>query len=106
MTNRMYRSAVLRAGCALSALSAALPAFAQDAPADAAPQAYHDQRADIIVTAIIPRRQGDILSGTSVVSGQELTRSLRPTIGDTLARSEERRVGKECLSTGIFRWSP
>src|SRR3546814_12032034 len=86
MTNRMYRSAVLRAGCALSALSAALPAFAQDAPADAAPQAYHDQRADIIVTAIIPRRQGDILSGTSVVSGQELTRSLRPTIGDTLAR--------------------
>ncbi|EPR12789.1 TonB-denpendent receptor [Sphingobium indicum IP26] len=82
----MYRSAVLRAGCALSALSAALPTFAQGAPADAAPQAYHDQRADIIVTAIIPRRQGDILSGTSVVSGQELTRSLRPTIGDTLAR--------------------
>ncbi|BAI97951.1 TonB-dependent receptor [Sphingobium sp. TA15] len=82
----MYRSAVLRAGCALSALSAALPAFAQGAPADAAPQAYHDQRADIIVTAIIPRRQGDILSGTSVVSGEELTRSLRPTIGDTLAR--------------------
>ncbi len=81
----MYRSALLRAGCAFSALSAALPVFAQDAPADAAPQAYHDQRADIVVTAIIPRRQGDILSGTSVVSGEELTRALRPTIGDTLA---------------------
>ncbi|WP_176597412.1 MULTISPECIES: TonB-dependent receptor domain-containing protein [Sphingobium] len=81
----MYRSALLRAGCALSALSAAFPAFAQDAASDAAPQAYHDQRADIVVTAIIPRRQGDILSGTSVVSGEALTRALRPTIGDTLA---------------------
>ncbi|UZW54992.1 TonB-dependent receptor [Sphingobium sp. JS3065] len=82
----MYRSALLRAGCALSALSAACPALAQDAASNAAPQAYHDQRADIVVTAIIPRRQGDILSGTSVVSGQELTRDLRPTIGETLAR--------------------
>lgn len=81
----MYRSALLRAGCALSALSAAFPALAQDAASDAAPQAYHDQRADIVVTAIIPRRQGDILSGTSVVSGEALTRALRPTIGDTLA---------------------
>nr|WP_087574830.1 TonB-dependent receptor [Sphingomonas sp. CDS-1] len=81
----MYRSALLRAGCALSALSAAFPAFAQDAASDTAPQAYHDQRADIVVTAIIPRRQGDILSGTSVVSGEALTRALRPTIGDTLA---------------------
>lgn len=81
----MHISALLRAGCALSALSAALPVLAQDAAADTAPQSYHDQRADIVVTAIIPRRQGDILSGTSVVSGAELTRDLRPTIGDTLA---------------------
>jgi len=82
----MYRSALLRAGCALSALSASLPAMAQAPALDSSPQGYHDQRADIVVTAIIPRRQGDILSGTSVVSGEELTRSLRPTIGDTLAR--------------------
>ncbi|AEG50218.1 TonB-dependent receptor [Sphingobium chlorophenolicum L-1] len=82
----MYRSALLRAGCALTALSAPLPVLAQDAATDATPQSYHDQRADIVVTAIIPRRQGDILSGTSVVSGQELTRDLRPTIGETLAR--------------------
>ena len=82
----MYRSALLRAGCALSALSASLPAIAQAPALDSSPQGYHDQRADIVVTAIIPRRQGDILSGTSVVSGEELTRSLRPTIGDTLAR--------------------
>ncbi|KEQ54266.1 TonB-dependent receptor [Sphingobium chlorophenolicum] len=82
----MYRSALLRAGCALTALSVPLPVLAQDAATDATPQSYHDQRADIVVTAIIPRRQGDILSGTSVVSGQELTRDLRPTIGETLAR--------------------
>ena len=31
------------------------------------------------------RSRGDILSGTSVVSGEELTRDLRPTIGETLA---------------------
>jgi iron complex outermembrane receptor protein len=82
----MSHSTLLRAGCAASVLCLAFPAFAQDAAVDAAPQSYHDQqRADIVVTAIIPRRQGDILSGTSVVSGEELTRDLRPTIGDTLA---------------------
>ncbi|MDX3900379.1 MAG: TonB-dependent receptor [Sphingobium sp.] len=79
----------LRAGCALAALALPLPLSAQTASAtDAAPdQAYHDgQPGDIVVTALIPRRQGDILSGTSVVAGEELTRSLRTTIGDTLAR--------------------
>ncbi|WP_022683803.1 TonB-dependent receptor domain-containing protein [Sphingobium bisphenolivorans] len=75
---------LLRCGCALSLAGIALPGFAQKA-SDSLPPAYHDERADIVVTAIIPRRQGDVLSGTSVVSGQELTRALRPTIGDTLA---------------------
>ncbi|WP_176591966.1 TonB-dependent receptor domain-containing protein [Sphingobium sp. EM0848] len=82
----MSLSTLLRAGCAMSAFCSTVPVVAQDVAADAAPQAYHDQqRADIIVTAIIPRRQGDILSGASVVAGEELTRDLRPTIGDTLA---------------------
>lgn len=81
----MSYSALLRAGCTLPALCLALPAFAQNADSGTAPQNYHDQRADIVVTALIPRRQGDILSGTSVVSGEELTRALRPTIGETLA---------------------
>lgn len=80
----MSYSTLLRVGCASSLLGLALPVGAQEA--DTGPQAYHDQHADIVVTAIIPRRQGDILSGTSVVSGQELTRALRPTIGETLAR--------------------
>ncbi len=81
----MLLSPLLRAGCALHALCLALPALAQT-PDAAADQAYHDNRADIIVTAIIPRRQGDILSGTSVVTGEELTRTMRSTIGETLAR--------------------
>ncbi|PHP18211.1 TonB-dependent receptor [Sphingobium sp. IP1] len=84
----MLRSPSLRAGCALTALCLAWPAAAQTAaPADTqADGSYHDPRSDIVVTALIPRSQGDILSGTSIVTGEELTRSLRPTIGETLAR--------------------
>lgn len=40
----------------------------------------------IIITATIARSEADVLSGTSVVSGEELARSLRPTIGETLSR--------------------
>lgn len=82
----MFLSPLLRASCATGALCLTVPVFAQ---ADISPSragSYHDEQANIVVTAIIPRRQGDILSGTSVVSGDQLTRSLRPTIGETLAR--------------------
>lgn len=40
----------------------------------------------IIVTAPYRLSETDVLSGTSVVTGEELTRNLRPTIGETLAR--------------------
>ena len=43
------------------------------------------EEAEIVVTGL-PRSRGDILSGTSVVTGEELTRDLRPTIGETLTR--------------------
>ncbi|HEX8571542.1 MAG TPA: TonB-dependent receptor [Allosphingosinicella sp.] len=46
------------------------------------PHADHTQ--DIIITGFSRRRE-DVLSGTSVVSGAELARDLRPTIGETLA---------------------
>ncbi len=42
------------------------------------------EEAEIVVTGF-RRSRTDILSGTSVVSGEELTRDLRPTIGETLA---------------------
>lgn len=47
------------------------------------PHADHTQ--DIVVTGF-HRNRSDVLSGMSVVSGVELVRDLRPTIGETLAR--------------------
>lgn len=54
---------------------AAAPADAQDAPRD-----------DIIITAPVQRREDEVLQGTSVLKDEALTRSLRPTIGETLAQ--------------------
>ena len=62
----------------LGAAALPLPALAQQAPpAD---------DTDIVVTAPIRQSERDVLSGTSIVTGEELARSLRPTIGETLAR--------------------
>lgn len=41
---------------------------------------------DIVVTVPYLRNEIDVLSGTSVLAGTELTRQLRPSIGETLAR--------------------
>jgi iron complex outermembrane receptor protein len=57
-------------------------------PAPALPAASEgstNQR-DIIVTAPLQTSERDVLQGTTVLTGQELTRQLRPTIGETLAR--------------------
>ncbi|HEX8239127.1 MAG TPA: TonB-dependent receptor [Allosphingosinicella sp.] len=94
----MLRSALL-AGAAMALLPNA--AFAQDVPAEppadeaaGAPQAddsaasedpHADHTQDIIITGFARNRE-DVLSGTSVVSGAELARDLRTTIGETLAR--------------------
>ena len=43
-------------------------------------------QADIIVTGVLPQSERDVLQGTSVLTGEALTRNLRPTIGETLAR--------------------
>jgi iron complex outermembrane recepter protein len=46
----------------------------------------HDNTADeIVVTGAYRRDQNDILSGTSVISAEKLTRQLKPTIGETLS---------------------
>jgi iron complex outermembrane receptor protein len=50
------------------------------------PQASGDlSGAEIVVTGMRRNRE-DVLSGTSVVSGVELSREMRPTLGETLAR--------------------
>jgi iron complex outermembrane receptor protein len=102
----MIRSTLLVGAAAAALLSN--PAFAQapaaedqptqpsasaDAPSTppeeiAAPEAtgpHADHNQDIIITGFRRNRQ-DVLSGTSVISGEELSREMRPTIGETLAR--------------------
>jgi iron complex outermembrane receptor protein len=76
----------LSAGAALAALLAA-PAFAADEAA-VPPGDYHEPTpADIVVTAApFERNRADVLSPISVLSGQELAREVRSTIGETLAR--------------------
>jgi iron complex outermembrane receptor protein len=75
------------------AMLLAAPAFAQDRGNNAgdsdkrAPDPYHDEDSSaIVVTAPFQRNQDDILSGTTVLTGAELTRQMRPTVGETLAR--------------------
>ena len=63
-----------------TALLVATPAIAQTAPTGAAPAG------EIIVTAPVRQSETDVLQGTSILTGEELTRQLRPTIGETLAR--------------------
>ena len=83
---------MLRRLLTTSALAALLPlpAFAQTqaaAPRDAQHGADpHDGADQEIVVTGFARNRADILSAVSVVSGEELTRELRPTIGETLAR--------------------
>lgn len=95
----MIRSLLL----AGSALLFVQPAFAEQAdpptaPADEQAQAggsgdatprdrdFHAAPSnDLIVTAPFQRRREDVLTGTSVLSGEALTMALRPTIGDTLS---------------------
>ncbi len=72
-------------GASMLAILAATPALAQTAPPAPAPTPAPPQR-DIIVTAPVSRSEADVLQGTSVLTGAELTRQLRPTIGETLAR--------------------
>jgi iron complex outermembrane receptor protein len=55
------------------------------APALADETDYHQtQSSDIIVTAPIQRDRMDVLAGTSVLTGAQLTTALRPTIGETI----------------------
>jgi iron complex outermembrane receptor protein len=92
----MLRSALLAGAAAFLVPAAAFaqadapapaPVSSEDAPAAAADSAdpHADHTQDIIITGF-SRNRGDVLAGTSVVSGAELARDLRTTIGETLAR--------------------
>ena len=78
----MTRSPKLTVPVALIGLAMAHPAIAEEA------SDYHTPNpSDIIVTAPIQRNRMDLLSGTSVLTGAQLTTALRPTIGETLERT-------------------
>ena len=75
----------------LSAASIALasPALARAADpdgTDTGQSTTSNQSADIVVTGVLQTNEKDVLAGTSLVTGEELTRDLRPSIGETLAR--------------------
>jgi iron complex outermembrane receptor protein len=78
----MFRAALLSTA---AALAFATPALAEkEAPGDGT---YHSELpTDIVVTAPFNQDANSRLSGTTILSGTELTRELRPTIGDTLSR--------------------
>ena len=76
-------------GAAIAALAPALAHAKEDpvpSPAPTAADGQTDQGKDIVVTGVIARGEKDVLSGTSIISDQELTRDLKPTIGETLAK--------------------
>lgn len=67
----------------LSAAPAAVPAFAAEAPAD---EQHGEQDPEIIVSAPYARDRKLIATAITVLSGEELQRQTRSTIGETLAR--------------------
>src|SRR3546814_8404200 len=106
----------------MSAAAAAVPT-----PSQTDEYGHAIQSDAIIVTAPFVRDRAASLTPVNVLTRESLARELRSTIGETLARqpgvsatsfgpnasrpilrgrSEERRVGKECVSTCRSRWSP
>jgi iron complex outermembrane recepter protein len=80
------RSQLLLAGSLLVSL------VSTSANAQSAPSANDDQHGDhdaneseIVVSGLLIRDRSDILAGTSVLTAEELTRELKPTIGETLS---------------------
>lgn len=70
--------------CAAAVMFSASAVPAQDVP----DQNHGDHDGDaggIVVTALLGRSQSDLLAGTSVVTGDDLARELKPTIGETLS---------------------
>src|SRR3546814_8817129 len=66
-------------------------------------EAAHAKRIWIAIGALALLTAGLILSYYSVIAGWSLAYMFRAASG---MRSEERRVGKECVSTCRSRWSP
>ena len=67
-------------GSVASATEAPTPGNAEDA------HHPHDEHGDDIIVTGIRRQENDVLGGISVLDAADLTREVRPSIGETLAR--------------------
>src|SRR3546814_13416267 len=83
-----------------AALQQAEMVIVQEAFANTETLAYADL---ILPAATWPEKDGTVTNSERRIS--RVRAAIRPP-GDTQARSEERRVGKECVSTCSARWSP
>src|SRR3546814_14049290 len=87
------------------------PLAAQETPAEAAAAAPAGEEAIVVTGSRIARETYDTPAPVIGVSSEDLIESGDSELSETLAdlpqlRSEERRVGKECVSTCRSRWSP
>jgi len=71
-------------GSLIVALAAPLPALAQNA-AGAGGDYHAEEDEEIVVTGAIQVSRKDVLSGVAVLAGQDLSESVRPSLGETLA---------------------
>ena len=86
MKIRSTRTHLFLASSLLASVSTT-SAYAQSTiPADDDKHGDHDvAEGEIVVSGLLVRNQSDILAGTSVLTAEELTRELKPTIGETLS---------------------
>ncbi len=62
--------------------------IADQQPGGAQQDTDHPERdVSIVVSGILPSTRLDALSGVAILQGAELVQSIRPSIGDTLART-------------------
>src|SRR5690349_16391749 len=61
-------------------------ATAANTPTPGSAEDAHSKDNDAIVVTGVRKREGDVLGGISVLDETELTREVRPSIGETLAR--------------------
>ncbi len=68
-----------------SVIASVVLSIAITGPAAAQNHGDHGEEAsEIVVTGLLARNRSDLLSGTSVMAGDDLARELKPTIGETL----------------------
>ena len=81
-----HSAMALSSSLAIALALTAAPALAQDQSDESEPD-YHHGDADIVVTGMLRTNRKDALSGIAVLSQQQLTSAIRPSIGDTLAHT-------------------